>query len=250
MLTLEGVTVARSALANAMTASARDAWRVVPVAPFAAFFEDREPEATGGRRPPTPARHRSQIPPAGEKLPEVFISYAWGDDTRKDVPDGGGRASLRGVEDGWLPTRPGPRSAAGGPDLTLHEASFSADLVVAVISDKYLRSPYCMYEIYRIQQQCEAEAERLARRVVPIVLPDVRLATFEERAPYLRLWSRREKTLGKLIRDPELHPSEASWTEYRLVHYFAHHVDSIPALIEDVLMPGGSRLSSIMASKP
>ncbi len=240
-LSLEGVTVSRSAMANAMEGQthATDG-RVVPVAPFAAFFEDREPEATGGRRP-TELRldFDPGIPPAGEKLPEVFISYAWGDDSME------GRVRTEVVErlcaalkmDGFAPVRDREALRPGELISAFMKQAARANHVVAVISDKYLRSPYCMFEIHRIYQQCEAEAERLARRVLPIVLPDVRLATFEERAPYLRLWSRREKTLGKLIRDPELHPSEASWTEYRLVHDFAHHVDSILGFIQDVLMP-------------
>ena len=44
-----------------------------------------------------------------------------------------------------------------------------ADLVVAVISDKYLRSPYCMYEIYRLWQRSQGDPDELARRLVPVV---------------------------------------------------------------------------------
>ena len=43
--------------------------------------------------------------------------------------------------------QPGDRISAFIRQLT------RADFVVAVISDKYLRSPYCMYEIYKLRER-------------------------------------------------------------------------------------------------
>jgi len=108
---------------------------------------------------------------------------------------------------------------------------------VAVISDKYLQSPYCMYEIYKLWQKCQGDAEDLAERLVPIVLPEVKIGSFEERAPYLEFWSERADKLEELIRKPNLRPGRESWEEVRLVREFAHHVDDILFFLQDVLMP-------------
>jgi internalin A len=240
LLTLEGSTVARSAtLIDGRVLDIQK--KPVAAAPFTAFFEGREyrPDEI----PATVETRGIDISPqrltANEKPREVFISYAWGDDTaagkiRAKVVD---ELYSALEEDGFLPVRdrnqmrPGERISAFMRRLT------RADLVVAVISDKYLRSPYCMYEIYKLWQRCQGDADELIERLVPIVLPEVRIGNFEERAPYLEYWSERATRLEELIRKPNLRPSSESWEEVRLVREFAHHVDQILVFVQDVLMP-------------
>jgi len=177
--------------------------------------------------------------PPGEKPAEVFLSYAWGDDT----PEGQTRTkAVDGIykalaEHGFQPVRdrdqirPGERISPFLARLT------SADLVVAVISDKYLRSTYCMYEIYKLWQSCQGDSDQMVERIVPILLPEVRIASFEERAPYLEAWSDRAEKVEALIRKPNLRPGARSWEEVRLIREFAHHVDDILGFLQDVLMP-------------
>jgi len=94
-----------------------------------------------------------------------------------------------------------------------------------------------MYEIYKLWQRFQGDADDLVRCLVPIVLPDVRLENFEKRAPYLEYWSKRAAKLEALIRNPNLSPSRESWDEVRLVRQFAFHVDDILVFLENVLMP-------------
>jgi internalin A len=108
---------------------------------------------------------------------------------------------------------------------------------VAVISDKYLRSPYCMFEIYKLWQKCQGDADDLPQRLVPIVLPEVKIGNLRERVPYLEYWADQAESLEALIRNPKIRPSAESWEEVRLVREFAHHVDDILVFLQDVLMP-------------
>jgi internalin A len=119
----------------------------------------------------------------------------------------------------------------------LRPAEAGADLVVAVISDKYLRSPYCMHEIHGLWQKSQEDAELMAERLVPIVLPEVRIGNLSERAPYLRYWRTQERDLRRLHRElgPNLDPR--SQQEFRLVRSFAQDVDGILVFLQDVLMP-------------
>lgn len=240
LLTLDSTTVARSALADAIDGRVLDIGRTpVPAAGFTDFFEDRERNADEGR-PPSEAPEIYPIPlTASEKPREVFLSYAWGDDTpegklRAQAVDGL-YAALAG--DGFRPAidrdqiRPGDRISDFLRRLT------HADLVVAVISDKYLRSPYCMHEVYKLWQRCQGDADGLLQRLVPVVLPEVKIGSFEERASYLEHWPDRAAKLEKLIRRRKLSPSPDSWEEVRLVREFAHHVDDILVFLQDVLMP-------------
>jgi internalin A len=45
-----------------------------------------------------------------------------------------------------------------------------ADHVIVVLSDKYLRSPYCMTELYGIYQRSLGEKEDFLGRIIPLAL--------------------------------------------------------------------------------
>ena len=244
LLTLTGATVARSALDRLVDdGRVLDLRRkLIPAAAFAAFFEDREYDPGEARAAgDTPGINISPQPVTekDKSRREVFISYAWGDET----PEGKIRAqAVDGLytaleKDGFLPVRdrdqirPGDRISAFIRRLT------RADLVVAVISDKYLRSPFCMFEIYKLWQKSQEDADLLAERLVPIVLPEMKIGNVRERLPYLEYWSDQAESLEALIRNPKLRPSSDSWEEVRLVREFAHHVDGILVFLQDVLMP-------------
>jgi len=247
--------VASGALAGVISGQVLDVHgQPVAAAPFLAFFAGRSDTAVEGRgrhasapaalvlRPADDAS--SAITPVrlipADKPPEVFLSYAWGDDEtpegklRDDAVDGL-HAAL--AADGFQPQRdrdqirPGDRISAFIRRLT------HTDLVVAVVSDKYLRSPFCMYEIYRIWQRCQEEPDQMKQRVVPLVLPGVRLSTLKHRAPYVRYWRRRaaedRRTAASMI--DSLSPE--SLQQVRLVAEFAHHVDGILCFLADILMP-------------
>jgi internalin A len=235
LLTLEGATVARSALATAIDGRVLDLQKKpVPAAPFAAFFEGREhhpEEAHGIDIKPLPLT-------ADEKPREVFISYAWGDDTPagkiRDQAVEGLYAALK--EDGFHPIRDRNEMRSGDRISDFIRRLTRADYVVAIISDKYLRSTYCMHEIYKLWQRCQGDAEDMLQRVAPIVLPEVRIGNVRERLPYLEYWADQAESLEALIRNPKLRPSRESWEEVRLVREFAHHVDGILVFLQNVLM--------------
>jgi internalin A len=228
LLTLDGTTVARSALAAAIDLPGKPA--LSPA--FAAFFEDCEYDREESAISPQPLTEN-------EKPREVFLSYAWGDDT----PEGKIRAQVVDElqsaleKDGFSPIRDCDRMRPGDSISAFIRQLTRADLVVAVISKKYLRSPYCMYEIYRLWQRSQGDADNLARQVVPIVLPEVKVGSVPQRAPYIKHWKREEKKLEKLHRDLGLSLSAESVQEARLVREFAHHVDDILVFLADVLMP-------------
>ncbi len=113
-----------------------------------------------------------------------------------------------------------------------------ADLVVAIISDKYLRSPNCMKEIYEIWQRCQGDLDEMVERVVPVVLPEVRISTLWERQVYADHWAAEEEKVNELERQKKLlRLGVEAFQEARLIREFANHVHDILSFIQDVLMP-------------
>jgi internalin A len=243
LLTLAGVTVAQSALAGAIGGLVLDPdQRPVAAGAFASFFADRDDSSSLVRGGESLAIDIAPLPLSeGDKPPEVFISYAWGDDSAA------GKVRAQAVDrlyaalggDGFFPVRDREQIRAGDRISAFLRRLTRADLVVAVISDKYLRSAYCMYEIYKLWQGCQGEADDLLQRLVPIVLPEVRIANVGERATYLRHWAQEAREAEALVGDPDiiLTLSGESLREVRLLREFAQHVDEILIFLADILMP-------------
>jgi hypothetical protein len=119
---------------------------------------------------------RPELPPKG--TPEIFVSFAWGDDSSEDarteVVD---RLCETLGQHGWHILRDSNVLRSGA---IWSRASWKrigpADHVIVVLSDKYLRSPYCMTELHYIYQRSLGEKEDFLRRIIPLVLADARSA--------------------------------------------------------------------------
>jgi hypothetical protein len=111
---------------------------------------------------------------------EIFVSYAWGGESEyivdeiSEVFEAAGYRITRDKSD--LTYRQGIKD--------FMDRIGAGSFIIAVISDKYLRSEYCMYEAYRIFQ---ASGE-FRQRVYPIVLEDAELFSFDGQKKYLQYW--------------------------------------------------------------
>lgn len=226
----------------ALASRGQDSSGAVSAASFSSILEDRVLEETRVFEEPT---NRDILSGSAlcvvEKGPEVFISYGWGDNT----PEGRGRGRVVDaleealVADGFHVVRDRNSMRSGDLISEFIRRLTRADLLVAVISDRYLRSSYCMYEIYMIWQRCQGDTAELARRIVPFVLPEVKVGSLPDRVRYVRYWQERNEELEELFNDPKLRRglSRESWEEARRVQEFANHVDDILVFLKDVLMP-------------
>src|SRR5690349_5903289 len=112
-----------------------------------------------------------------ETTPEIFVSYAWGDDSsaaaekRTEIVD---RLCETREKDGWHIIRDKTDMRPGDLISRFMKRIGLADHMIVVLSDKYLRSPYCMTELYYIYQRSIGEKEEFLRRIVPLRLDDAR----------------------------------------------------------------------------
>jgi len=95
-----------------------------------------------------------------KRTPELFISYAWGDDSSEDAWKHTGVVdrlceTLR--KDSWNIIRDKNAMRSGDLISDFVKLISQADHVIVVLSDKYLRSPYCMTELHAIYQRLVGE---------------------------------------------------------------------------------------------
>jgi internalin A len=105
-------------------------------------------------------------------------------------------------------------------------------LIVTVISDKYLKSPYCMFELLEIYRN-----GLFRERVFPIVLPDAKLYDLADRLQYVLDWKQRKAKIEALMKEIglEAFSSEGTYREEydRYYREIFNNVDKLLAIFAD-----------------
>ena len=110
-----------------------------------------------------------------------------------------------------------------------------ADHVIVVLSDKYLRSPYCMTELHSIYQRSLGEKEDFLRRIIPLVLADARISTWRDRVAYAEHWEAEFKAMEDKFR----HLAESDFRLYKAMQEWHNRIGDMLAYVNDVLVPHG-----------
>jgi internalin A len=177
-----------------------------------------------------------ELPP--KNIPEIFVSYAWGDDSsqeahqRTDVVD---RLCKRLDKDGWNIIRDKTDMRSGDLISGFMKRIGLADHVIVVLSDKYLRSPYCMTELHAIYQRSIGEKEDFLRRIIPLRLADARFGTWRDRLVYTKHWRTEFEEMEQHFKDL----AEADFRLYKAMQEWHHWIGDMLAYVNDVLTPHG-----------
>ena len=121
----------------------------------------------------------------------VFISYAWGGESERIVNELDADLQAKGI----LVVRDKRDLGFKGMIRDFMRQFGHGHAVIVVISDKYLRSPNCMFELVEI-----ARNKDLYDRVFPIVLADADIHNPVNRIKYIKHWEDRIKELDEAMR--------------------------------------------------
>jgi internalin A len=203
---------------------------------------DAEETLAGAHAPSTGKDPVFEKPPAaffGPRAPEVFVSYAWGDDTEighrrgKVVDDvcaalAGAGVTIRRDRDEMKP---------GDLISEFMDRLAEGDFIVVVISDKYLRSEYCMYELFRIYRNCADKPERFQRKVIPLILPDAQLDTMAARLQRAIHWKKAQAEMEPLVREHIDVVGPEFFRKYKLISEFGRNASDMLEHLVDRLLP-------------
>ena len=121
----------------------------------------------------------------------VFISYAWGGEREEIVNQMDQTLQKRGVKI----VRDKRDLGYKGSISEFMERIGQGNCVIVVISDKYLRSPNCMFELVEI-----AEGKQFHDRIFPVVLNDANIYDPIKRVEYVRYWEAKRAELADAMR--------------------------------------------------
>ena len=71
-----------------------------------------------------------------------------------------------------------------------------SEAIILIISNKYLKSEYCMYELLKIYEQKDIQ-----NRIYPIVLSEVNIAKSTDRLNLVKYWENESKDLMQKIKE-------------------------------------------------
>jgi hypothetical protein len=122
----------------------------------------------------------------------VFISYSWGGESEEIVNQIDKALQQRGLKI----IRDKRDLGYKGSISAFMEQIGQGACVIVVISDKYLRSPNCMFELVEI-----AEGKQFHDRVFPIVLSNAEIYDPVKRLQYVKHWEMKRGELAQAIKE-------------------------------------------------
>ncbi|MFO1039057.1 MAG: COR domain-containing protein [Geminicoccaceae bacterium] len=166
---------------------------------------------------------------------EWYVSYAWGDATpagkerEKVVDDLCGAAAARGFEI----IRDKNILSLGEKISRFMGRIGGGDRIFVILSDKYLRSSFCIYELSEIWRNSRHDPETLLERVRIYTLGDAEIWSLRGRAGYARYWDEEYKALEA----DQRYLGERDLIAHRRMKQFTLIVGDILATFADIVQP-------------
>jgi internalin A len=168
------------------------------------------------------------------------ISYAWGDSTpegvkrEKFVDDFCTKAEARRIE-----VRRDKTAMSYGNRISKFMREIGkGDLIFIVLSDKYLKSAYCMHELCDVWRNCKEDPDAFIAKTRVFILPCAKIATLRQRTQYIVRWKKRFEETEALVKKfgPAILGS-ADLDDYRWMSDFVNKTPDMLRLVLDVLRP-------------
>jgi hypothetical protein len=170
---------------------------------------------------------------------KVYISYAWGDRS----PEGQRRGQLAEdlcramAEEGITILRDREQIKPGERISAFMRAITQGDMILVILGNHYLESEYCMYELFGIWRNVSHNPDLFLQRVIPLVLPDAKLRTFEDRFARAEHWLARKRDLETRLSNAFDALGESALAKYHLIKQFSEHTSEMLELLVDKFEP-------------
>ncbi len=106
--------------------------------------------------------------------------------------------------------------------------------IVVVISEKYLHSPYCMFELLEIYRKSNSDLEEFRQKIYPIVLEDAKIYESLERAEIIKFWRKESEDLEKVMQEMELSDVEALYDDFKVRDEIARNIGVLVKVISNM----------------
>ena len=161
---------------------------------------------------------------------KIFFSYAWDQDEALIVQL---YTSLK--NDGFNVIKDKENIGYKGVISKFMNEIGSADFVIVAISDKYLKSKFCMYELYEIFRNSGMNSDVFGKKIFPIRIEEtLNLGDPDVVNGYIRYWKEQEQEWTKRVKDESDSITEEQARQYQFTKRLVIDVRNILSCLADI----------------
>ena len=182
--------------------------------------------------------------PAPKPVPEpesttskkIFFSYAWGDqnekgESREKIVDEL-YESLK--DDGFEVVRDKKDLGYGGLISGFMKDIGEGSLIIVFISDKYLKSQYCMFELLEIFRNSRGDKEQFAKAIMPVSVEYVKLSDTEVLDQYFEHWAVETKKWEDLVAKRKSQVTESQTDQWQRMKKINQNFGDLADFLRDI----------------
>lgn len=163
--------------------------------------------------------------PSNANKKEIFFSYAWRGESEKIVNEIDQAFQKRGV----TIIRDKRNLDYKGSIKEFMKQIGRGQGVVVVISDKYLKSKNCMFELIQIAQN-----KQFKDRIFPVVLGDADIYDAVKRVKYIQYWESKKKELDEAIKSVSSEHLQGITDEMNLYDDIRDEIANLTNILQDM----------------
>jgi internalin A len=176
--------------------------------------------------------------PERSPTPRFYVSYAWADPTDPDRETIVDRACEEAEKRGTPIIRDKTTLNFGDSISKFMRAIGEGDRIFVFLSDKYLKSPFCMFELFEIWRNSRQDRAEFLRRARIYTLGDAKIWKPVDRVSYGKYWKDQHDELEQAVDEAGLDVlGEEDLRTYKLMQDFATKVGDILALFANIVQP-------------
>ena len=170
------------------------------------------------------------------KKQHLYVSYAWADPTDPKRERDVDRLCDEAVKRGVLIVRDKSTLKIGDFIYDFMQQIGEGDRVFVFISNKYLRSPYCMFELFELWRNSRQNKLDFTNKIRVFNIDGTKVATPDEWLDYTAYWvSERDRLKLKIDKVGWPNAGQEVLRRYRYMEDFATKISDVLALFTDVV---------------
>lgn len=168
--------------------------------------------------------------------PKIYFSYAWGDKEEKGVSHVEMVNKLYNslTTDGFEVLRDNMSIEYGSLISEFMKELGKRDLIVVFVSEKYAKSPYCMFELYEIARNAKWDKSLFSDRILIIPLERIRFDDPEVLEEYFDYWVRQYNKWKKLMEKRVEHAASITYSRYEKTKAIAQKFGDLTDWLIDI----------------
>ncbi|MCZ8361739.1 MAG: HEAT repeat domain-containing protein [Microcystis sp. LE19-251.1A] len=156
---------------------------------------------------------------------QVYISYNWQEDSNEMANQLVQAFAAKGIEI----IRDKTHTSYKDSIKNFMQQIGQGKCVVVVISDRYLKSENCMFELVEIARNGD-----FYQRIFPIILPDARIYNDFERIDYLKYWEDEKAKLQAKYKQIDLAKTNSIMATLNLYNEIRSNIDNLTNILKDM----------------